>query len=85
MHITTSDTSLLLLIIADSRHALPCIASISILGLECCAVAFSTAKLGTIAKFQDLHVVPDNSTDAMYICSLLLASCNDEATQFKQE
>ena len=74
-----------LLVIADSGHALPHITAISILGLECCTIAFSAAELGSIAEFWDLHVLPGNGANAMYICGLLLASCDDKAAWFEKE
>ena len=57
----------------------PAVAAISILGLEHCAITFSTPELGSAGKFQGPDVVPDNGADAMHTCSVLLARCDDEA------
>jgi len=45
----------------------------------------STAELGSVFKFQGLHIVPNDSTDAMCMCRELLASCNGESAWFEQE
>jgi len=56
--------------------------AISILSWERPAVTFSAAELGSVGKFRGSHLVPDNSADAVYMCGLLLASCDDEAAWF---
>jgi len=63
----------------------PTVATIPILSLWHCAVSSSAAELGSVGEFWGLHMVPDDSADAMCMCSLLLACCDDEAAWFKQE
>jgi len=60
----------------------PAAAAVSILSRECPAVTFSAAELGSVGKFWGSHLVPDDSANAMYMCSLLLASCDDKAVRF---
>jgi len=62
----------------------PTVATTSIFNLWCCAVTFSTADLGSVGKFWGSHVVPNDGADAVCMCSLLLASCDDKAAWFKQ-
>jgi len=44
----------------------------------------STAELGSIDKFRGLHVVPDDGTNAVCACGVLLACRDDEAARFEQ-
>jgi len=39
----------------------------------------AAAKLGSAGKFQGLHVIPDDGAGAMYVCSVLIACCDDKA------
>ena len=45
----------------------------------------STTELGSICKFWGLHMVADNSGDAVRAWDVLLVYCDGEAAQFKQE
>jgi len=60
----------------------PAATAVSILSLERPTVTFSAAELGSVGKFRGSHLVPDDSADAMYMCGLLLASCDDKAVWF---
>jgi len=57
----------------------PTVAAISILSLERHTITFSTPELGSTGKFQGPDVAPNNGTDAMCTCSVLLACCDDKA------
>jgi len=59
--------------------------AISIYNLWHCTMVPSAAELGSVCKFQGLHIVPNNSADAVCVCGELLASCNGESARFEQE
>ena len=58
--------------------------AIPILKLWHCAMIPSTAELGSVCKFQGLHIVPNDAADTMCMCGELLASCDDESAQFNK-
>jgi len=60
----------------------PAVTAIPILNLWHCTIPFSAAELGSVGKFWGLHLVPDDSTNAVYMCGLLFMSYDDEAAQF---
>jgi len=60
----------------------PAATAISILSQERPAITFSTAELGSVGKFWGSHLVPDDSAHAVYMCGLLLTSCDDKAVWF---
>ena len=45
----------------------------------------SAAELGSVCEFRGSHVVADNGSDAVRTWGVLLACCDGEAAQFKQE
>jgi len=49
------------------------------------AVTSSAAELGSTGKFRGPHVDPDDGTDAVHACGVLLARRDDEAEWFEQE
>jgi len=60
----------------------PAVAAIPILNLWHCTIPFSAAELGSVGEFRGSHLVPNDGTDAVYMCGLLFVRCDDEAAQF---